>query len=133
MTYVFDANAMIALLRQEPGWEVVEAILTAGRHRCLAHGINLCEVYYGFARASGEATGASAIQDLYAVGVELREDMDTLFWQEAGRIRAVYSVPLADSFCVALARRANGVLVTADHTDFDPIAGLGLCLVQFMR
>lgn len=133
MTYVLDANAMIALLRQEAGWDVVANLLTGSGNRCMAHGINLCEVYYGFARAAGLPRASAAIQDLYSTGIELREDMDTLFWQEAGRIRAVYGVPFADSFCIALSRRANAELVTSDHTDFDPIAGLGLCRITFFR
>jgi predicted nucleic acid-binding protein len=133
MTYVLDANAMIALLRQEAGWEVVRDLLIRGGNRCVAHGINLCEVYYGFARAGGQARAETAIRDLYLGGIELREEMDTPFWQDAGRIRAVYGVPFADSFCIALACRISGELVTADHKDFDPVAHLGLCPVRFIR
>jgi uncharacterized protein len=133
MTYVMDANAMIALLRQEDGWEVVRDLLIGAGNRCVAHGMNLCEVYYGFVRAGGQARAENAIRDLYLSGTELREEMATPFWQEAGRIRAVYGVPFADSFCIALARRISGRLVTADHKDFDPVAQLGLCPVRFIR
>jgi PIN domain nuclease of toxin-antitoxin system len=133
MTYILDASAMIALIRRETGWDRVKDFLTKTGSVCCAHGMQLCEVYYGFLRASGAARAKSAIYDLYAGGITLREDLDTPFWQEASRISAVYGVPLIDSFCVALARRLKGEVVTADHKDFDPIAPLGLCVVQFIR
>jgi hypothetical protein len=41
MIFVLDANSMIALLRQEPGWDVVEDLLVDSGNTCIAHGINL--------------------------------------------------------------------------------------------
>jgi PIN domain nuclease of toxin-antitoxin system len=133
MTYILDASAMVALIRREVGWDRVKDFLTRSGSVCCAHGMQLCKVYYSFLRASGAATARSAIDDLYAGGVTLREDLDTPFWQEASHISATYGVPLIDSFCVALARRLKGEVVTADHKDFDPIVPLSLCVVQFIR
>jgi len=133
MIYVLDANAMIALLRQEAGSEVIRDLLVDPQHTCVAHGVNLCEVLYAFTRAAGQARGRSAIEDLYAAGVGLRDDMDTPFWQKVGRVRAAYGVPFADAFCLALAQRLKATLVTSDHDDFEPIVQLGLCPVQFFR
>ena len=42
---------MIAYLNDEPGAEVVEATLIEPANQCLAHAINLCEVFYQFHRA----------------------------------------------------------------------------------
>jgi uncharacterized protein with PIN domain len=44
---VFDASALIAFLRDEPGAEVVESALSVPE-KCYAHALNLCEVYYDF-------------------------------------------------------------------------------------
>lgn len=132
MIQVMDASAQVAWIRREPGAEMVESLLIDPANSCLAHGVNVCEVYYGFWRAGGISAADAAVRDLYAAGIALREDLDTLFLQEAARIRAVYGVPFADSFCVALARRVQGELVTADRKDFAPVASLGLCTVRFI-
>ena len=63
MNYVMDACAMIALLLQEPGEDVVWAHLLEKEATCLAHSMNLCEVFYNFYRESGEAAATGAIED----------------------------------------------------------------------
>jgi predicted nucleic acid-binding protein len=132
--FAFDSSAMIALLRQEAGWEVARDLAADVSNTCYAHAANLCEVFYDFRRTGGEANAQNAIQDLLAMGISPREDMDALFWQDAGRLKADHRrVSLADCFCMALARRVNGELLTTDHHEFDPIAPLGLCPIRFIR
>lgn len=131
---VLDACAMIAYLRDEPGADVVESFLLDKDTQCLAHSINLCEVYFDFWRAKDENAARSAITDLHAVGIVAREDLDISFWQEAGKHKAeIKKISLADCFAIALARRMNAELVTSDHQEFDPIAKLGICTVKFIR
>jgi predicted nucleic acid-binding protein len=133
MNYALDASAMVALLRNEPGAEVVRQLLRDTVNTCYAHAVNLCEVYYGFARALGEPAAQDVVQDLYAVRVLPREDMDQAFWQDVGRLKASGGVSLADCFGIALARRVGGELVTSDHHEMAPILPLGLCPVLFIR
>ncbi len=45
MIYVRDACAMIAWLRNEAGADVVDRAVRDVNSQCLAHAINLCEVY----------------------------------------------------------------------------------------
>lgn len=45
MIYVLDSTAMIAFLTNEPGADVIEDILTEPGAVCLAHAINLCEIW----------------------------------------------------------------------------------------
>jgi uncharacterized protein with PIN domain len=54
MTIVLDASAMVALLRDQVGAALVESALNDGTNVCLAHAINLCEVYYDAVRERGE-------------------------------------------------------------------------------
>jgi predicted nucleic acid-binding protein len=125
---------MIAYLRGETGADVVESALSGDSGPCLAHAINLCEVYYKFVRVSGEAVATSAIRDLKDIGLIVRVDLDEAFWRDVGRHKAtVGSVPLADCFVVALANRLDAEAMTADHPDFDPIAEEGICRVTFIR
>lgn len=131
---VLDACAMIAYLRDEPGADVVESLLLDGDSQCLAHSINLCEVYYDFLRATDENVARSAIADLNAAGIVAREDLDMSFWQDAGKYKAeIKKISLADCFAIALANRMNAELVTSDHQEFDPIAKRGICVVKFIR
>ncbi len=132
MPVILDACAMIAFLRDEPGAEQVEAFF---RHdHCMAHAVNVCEVYYDFFRAENEATAKNAVTDLVALGLKIKEDMDQPFWQEIGRLKAeIKRISLADCFAVALAKRINASIVTSDHHEFDSIAESGLCKILFIR
>jgi predicted nucleic acid-binding protein len=40
---------------------------------------------------------------------------------------------LGDSFVAACAEEHAAILVTADHTDFDPVQQAGLIRVEFIR
>ena len=135
MTFVLDACSMIAYLRGEPGSEIVESILIKDENRCVAHSINLCEVYYDFIRAKDEETALAAVTDLQSIGIITAEYMDSSFWQEAGKFKAKNNISLADCFAIALAIRENAILLTSDHHEFDPIVENGNCPVpvRFIR
>jgi PIN domain nuclease of toxin-antitoxin system len=118
MSAVIDASALIAFLRDEPGAEAVEIILGLPQ-TCYAHALNLCEVYYDFWRASNQNAAEAAITDLMGIGIEERMDMDSDFWREVGRLKAVHRrVSLADCCALALARRLGASLVSADRHEF---------------
>jgi PIN domain nuclease of toxin-antitoxin system len=132
--YTLDASAIIAYLRGEPGADIVSAILSDPTHVCVAHALNLCEVYYDFYRGSGEAAAEEAMHDILSVGVQLRSDLSIDFWQTAGAIKAtVRRISLADRFAVTLAQAVGGTLLTSDHHEFDPLAKQGVCAFAFIR
>lgn len=135
MNFVMDACSMIAYLRGESGSEVIVSILMKEENRCIAHAINLCEVYYDFIRAQNEETARGAIADLQATGIITTEDMDSSFWQEAGKFKAKGKISLADCFAIALSIRENATLLTSDHHEFDPIIENRTCPVpvHFIR
>ena len=133
MNCVLDACAMIALLRAEPGEEVVWAHLLDPAHTCYAHALNLSEVYYYFHRNAGEAAADAAIEDLRYLGVIERGDFDEAFWKDAGKLKAGGHIALADCIAVALTNRLGGTVLTSDHGEFDPVAAAGLCPVTFIR
>jgi PIN domain nuclease of toxin-antitoxin system len=126
---------MIAYLRDETGADIVQNLLVDDTELCMAHAINLCEVYYKLVRYTDKEEVRSAIQDLLeAKGLAVREDLDEAFWLDVGRHKAAMgSVPLADCFVVTLANRTEAEVVTADHPDFDPIEEEGICQVRFIR
>jgi PIN domain nuclease of toxin-antitoxin system len=138
MDNVFDACALIAFIRGEKGAEVVGTALADSARACFAHWVNLCEVYYVVARDEDEVRAEAALQALLDAGVIPRLDLDRPFCCEVGRLRARVKaerlrVSLADCFCMALARRVGGEILTSDHAELDPVVPLRLCVVRFIR
>lgn len=129
-----DANALLASIRNEPGGHVAEGLLADPNADCIAHSVNLCEVFYDGLRRSGLPTAQQAIADLLALGLTERSDMDTAFWQSVGQLKVnPGKISLADCFALALAIRTGGTPVTSDHHEFDAIVPLGLCPILFIR
>lgn len=134
MAFVLDASAMIAYLRNEAGADEVSRALLDQGHRCFAHSLNLCEVYYDFYRASGPADARAALDDLRQVGVVENTAMDNEFWQSAGALKAIQRrVSLADCFAITLANRLEAAILTADHHEFEVLVRQKVCKVLFIR
>ncbi len=131
--YVFDACAVIALLDDELGAEVVEALLEK-ENRCLIHFLNVCEVYYHVYRRGGRERATKLEAILRSYGFELVDVLLPVLWQEASELKAEWRrVSLADCFALALAIREKATLVTSDHHELDPVAQAGLCPFRFLR
>jgi len=124
---------MIAYLSGEIGWEFVSQILVQNPSACYAHAINLAEVYYVFMRRGGIQAAENAIEDLRDAGVIPREDFDAELWKEAASIKATYPLALPDGFCIALAKRIGGTVLTTDHREMDTLVPLNIVPIAFIR
>jgi len=131
--YVLDTCAIIAFLKGEAGSDVVENALLDTNSQCMAHAINLCEVYYDFHRAGGESAAEGAVEDMRTLGLAERSDFDEAFWKEAGKLKAGGKISLADCFAVTLTNRVGGTLLTSDHHELDRVAAAGICSITFIR
>jgi uncharacterized protein with PIN domain len=148
-TMVIDACAMIALLEDEDGADVVEGIITNPANECVAHFVNMSEVHTHYVRQPrytvADADAAVVLLTVDA-GIEVRDDADEAFWKDVatvrGRIQSTvknpatggcHSIALADCFAVALAHRTGGTIVTSDHDDFEHVRDAGYCNVHFFR
>ena len=120
-TVVLDACSLIAYLRLEDGAQVVAEALADPDVRCLAHKINLLEVYYDVVRQKGKATAQQALTIFRLDGVETRADFQWSFLQNVGDLKAKEKLSLADCFGFVLAHRENALLMTSDHNEFDRI------------
>jgi PIN domain nuclease of toxin-antitoxin system len=130
---IFDACAVIALINGEPGGPQVDSLLNDPASTCYMHSINLCEVYYQVIRVAGKATADQVISDLLSAGLISRDDMDWAFCREVGELKARGRIALPDCFCLDLAIRLGGRVVTSDHGEFDPLVPLNLCPIFFIR
>jgi PIN domain nuclease of toxin-antitoxin system len=133
MIYVLDASAMLAYLRGEVGAVVVENALLDTTGQCMAHSINLCEVYYIVHRDTDEPTAEAAVADFKMLGVVERSDFDEAFWKEAGKLKAGGGVSLPDCIGITLTNRVGGTFLSADHGELDKVAAAGLCNITFIR
>ena len=125
---------MIAYLNGEVGGDVVESALLDKDSECLAHAINLCEVFYIFHRAGGAVAATKALSDLSNVGVAERNDFDSAFWQQVGSLKSVHrKVSLADCCAITLTQQVRATLLTSDHHELDPLAAAGVCAIKFIR
>ena len=133
MIYSFDAGPLIALLNSEPGASVSAQLLAGNPGDCWVHAVNLAEVYYIFYRRGGVTAAAKALSDLQSVGLRVQEDMDAAFWMEAASYKGRHAMALPDGFCIALARRLGGTVVTTDRAEFGPLQPLGHAPILFIR
>jgi uncharacterized protein with PIN domain len=131
---VFDACALIALLEDEPGADVVEELLQEPAHRCLIHAVSACEVYYDLHRRGNSEDAESLEVLLTELGLQLIELVPANLWRIAGKIKAEWRrVSLADCFALAVAIQEEGSLVTSDHHELDSLAQAGVCPIRFIR
>lgn len=119
--FILDACALIALLRDEDGSDIVAAAYQKANYESamlIINKINLFEVYYGFYRDKGKAFAENLLQAIKQSVVVIHELNDDVF-SEAGRLKATYKMSLADSIALAEALVSGGAILTADHHEFD--------------
>ncbi len=134
MNIILDACAVIALFRGELGAEVVEQYLLNPEYSCSIHAVNLCEVYYDFLRVDGVQEAERVTQELIDVGVNVRSDLDDVFWRAIASYKAtIRRISLADCFALALANKLNGTVLTSDRKEFEPVVILNICPITFIR
>ena len=122
--YVLDACALIAVLSNENGADKVVDVykkVISGEAKLVMNAVNLLEVYYDDYRFHGKEAADKMIANVRALSIEIIiETADELFF-EIGRLKASYKISLADSFALAQAKITGGILLTADHHEFDVI------------
>ncbi len=127
--YVFDTEAIIAFLYNEPGHEAVadllDEVFTGSADGFLTE-TNASEVFYLVARFEGvddaptDASLREADRDIRALerqGLEL----EAADWRLAAEVKADGSISLADAYAVALAHERDATLVTGADDDFDEL------------
>jgi len=124
--YVLDACALLALLRNERGVDIVAAAINAannGEAEILMHKANLLEVYYDLYRSQGQEMADLVLSEVLKRPIVINAEITDIIFTEAGRLKATYKISFADSFALAQAIEFNGELLTADHHEFDVIEG----------
>ncbi|MCL2197653.1 MAG: PIN domain-containing protein [Defluviitaleaceae bacterium] len=124
--YILDACAMLAVLADEKGADMVEAIYekaAEGKVTLAINKVNLLEVYYDLLRAYGIMYADTFYNDVKRLPIQIFHELSDEVFKEAGRLKITYKISLADSFALAQAIVSNGSLLTSDHHEFDVIEG----------
>lgn len=108
---IFDASAVLALLRDEPGAAKVETMIADARISV----VNFAEVISYYAKQGSDGpTIARMLRALPIAVVPAEEDLALA----AGMLRPLTleaGLSLGDRFCLALAKREKATAVTADR------------------
>ena len=115
-TQVLDSYALLALLRDESGAEIVAGLLErAGQQNRSVHmsEVNYAEVQYTIRRKDGETVWASIAGELLAAPIEFHA-ADRRLADVAAGFKARFKISLADAFAAALAKERKAELVTGD-------------------
>ncbi|MDR1256233.1 MAG: PIN domain-containing protein [Spirochaetaceae bacterium] len=123
-SYVLDACALIAYFKDEKGWELIDDLIeraALGELRLTMSKYNLLEVYYGFYSDDGKDRAEEMLRDVYVLPIQIAEDLSDAVFHEAGRLKASYSISLADAVALGLASASGVPLVTSDHHEFSVI------------
>jgi predicted nucleic acid-binding protein len=128
--YVFDTEALIAFLYDEPGHARVGDLLDEvenGEAEGLLAETNASEVYYLVARFEGTADDRPTPASLRTADRDVRTltrrgvSVERADWRLAGEVKADGSISLADACGVALAHARDGTLVAGGDGDFDAL------------
>jgi predicted nucleic acid-binding protein len=113
---VLDSYALLKLLRDEPGAEMVAQILErAGERDQPVHmtEVNYAEVQYMIRRKDGDAAWQATAGELVAAPIQFHP-ADRRLADLAADFKARFRISLADAFAAALTKEKKAELVTGD-------------------
>jgi predicted nucleic acid-binding protein len=117
LNYIFDACALISLLKKEAAFDQVAGLLAraaAGEISISMNIVNLVEVYYGFLRDRGEQVADAIMSRIAHFPIAVIDTISGAVCREAARFKAAYPMSLADAFLCACAKDLSAVIVTKD-------------------
>lgn len=127
MTCVIDASALLAMLRGEPGGEIVAAKLSAA----IMCSVNVAEVVERLRRDFNEEAVLSSVG--LVVPPTISADRELAIAAGLLRMKTVRAgLSLGDRFCLALAARLGMPVLTADRA-WAQIATVARVDVQLIR
>ncbi len=114
--YLFDAFPLLCWLQEEPGYELVDNLLTeaeTGKSSISMHIINLGEVFYRLCRVSSMKRGEEILEKIRLLPIRILSISDEEV-MAAAKIKAKYPISYADAFAVAKALQSGAMVVTGD-------------------
>ena len=123
MRYVFDTEAILKFYLGEDGAPKVLELLKRvqdKKDKGYVSVINLTEFYYILYRKNPEIA-KQKVENLLSFGLVPSEVKDDDLWREAGKLKALHNIPLADAFAAATANHLKATLVAGRDADFEGV------------
>ena len=137
MRYVLDACALIALMNNEAGANLVAGLYKRavdGDTEIIINKVNLFEVYYGYLKEDGEEFAQKQLAAIESSVIKINDTISNDLLIQAARLKGNYKkISLADSFAVAQTIVSDAVLVTSDHHELDAIDKKGIIKFLWIR
>jgi PIN domain nuclease of toxin-antitoxin system len=134
MKYPLDACALIAFFDAEEGGLTISDLIVTPTAQLKIHSVNMCEVFYHFLRKYDLGASNKVLSDVLSFGIEIFDEIGPNLWKDAAALKAQYKrLSLADAIGVAYARSIDGIFVTADHSELEPLDKDGVCDFFFFR
>jgi predicted nucleic acid-binding protein len=124
LNYVLDACALLALLKKEPGQEIIKDLLgqaESGKIVVSMSIVNLIEVFYGFIGELGKAAAQTILETVYTTPIKFINTISQPVFEEASRLKGTYKMSIADAIGVATASDISGTFVTSDHSELEEV------------
>jgi predicted nucleic acid-binding protein len=135
--FVFDACALIAHFAKENGADNVRNILKDAiddeNTKIYMNKINLLEVYYDVIKAYNEQEADKMLEIVKQMPIEIISELKDGILKKAGQLKVKYKISLADSIALAETIIMNGLLVTSDHHEFEPIEKIENIKINWFR
>jgi predicted nucleic acid-binding protein len=134
--YILDACALIAVLAGESGAEKVRDIIQDsidGKVTLKITQINLLEVYYHVINVYNQNQANKVLEKIKEFPIEIIIGLNDSVFNETGRIKSKYKIPLGDSIAVAECIIGKGILVTSDHGDFEKVENAERIKINWFR
>ena len=116
VSFVLDSYAVLVLLEQQNGWEVVRSVLdhaVENNERLILSAINYGEVYYTVLRRFGRERLSQVSEHLALMPIEIVvPDLPDI--ERAAELKAKYACSFADCFAVALSQKLGLAVMTGD-------------------
>ena len=121
-SYVLDACSLIALLTNENGADIVKDLLQKAKNaeiNIMMHKVNFLEVYYYIYKRYNEMIALKLLEDIKTTPIKMDTEITDEILINAGRLKSLYKMSLADSIGLAEAIINDGYFVTADHHEIE--------------
>ncbi|CAN5378079.1 type II toxin-antitoxin system VapC family toxin [soil metagenome] len=122
---VLDTSAIVCVLEDEPGADLVEERLAAARAQKIRLGascVSLVEVYYKAHQYDGPAHASGLISTIKSWPIEFVYP-DEALCLAAGELKASFRLSFADAFVAATAQQAGALLLHKDP-EFEALRGM---------
>jgi predicted nucleic acid-binding protein len=127
-TYTLDACALLALLNNEIGSEVIEEVYQKAENNevvLIIHKITLLEVYDKISREAGTDIADRIYGQIIDSPIQIFDTLTQHFFKKFAEIKIKYKTHFTDTVVLTtnLVHTENGIIITSDR-DFDVIKPL---------